>query len=220
MTFVSSKLARTVLAATLLAGAAVAGAPAALAQNAAAAPANAPATAPTGVRGTITALSGDTLKVRTRAGQDLDVALAKDTAVRAVTLAKVDEIQSGSYIGTAAVPQADGSLKALEVHVFPPSMRGTGEGHRAWDLGKNSSMTNGTVGSVVVSNGRTITVKYPEGEKRIVIPADVPIVNLEPGDRSLLVPGTHVVLFASKTADGALSARFISAGKNGVVPPM
>ncbi|WP_420994140.1 hypothetical protein ACKI2N_009290 [Cupriavidus sp. 30B13] len=217
MTTVSSKFMRTLLAAAMLAGAAIAGTPAALAQ---AAPAGAPASAPTGVRGTVTAFSGDALKVRTRSGQELDVTLAKDAAVRAVTLAKADEIKAGSYIGSAAIPQADGSLKALEVHVFPPSMRGTGEGHRAWDLGKNSSMTNGTVGSVVVSNGRTITVKYPEGEKRIVIPADVPIVNLEPGDRSLLVPGAHVVLFASKAADGALTARFISAGKNGVVPPM
>ncbi|WP_059412682.1 hypothetical protein [Cupriavidus basilensis] len=215
MNIVSSKLSRTVLAAALLAGAALAGAPAAQAQATAA-----PAAAPIGVRGTVTTLAGDTLKVHTRSGQDLDVGLGKDTAVRAVTLAKVDEIKAGSYIGSAAIPQADGSLKALEVHVFPPSMRGSGEGHRAWDLGKNSSMTNGTVGSVVVSNGRTITVKYPEGEKRIVIPADVPIVNLEPGDRSLLVPGAHVVLFASKAADGALTARFVSAGKNGVVPPM
>ncbi|EHP40247.1 hypothetical protein OR16_26653 [Cupriavidus basilensis OR16] len=213
MKIVSSMLTRTLVAPALFAGAMFAAAPAVLAQPA-------PAATPTGVRGTVTAFAGDTLKVRTRSGQDLDVGLTKDTAVRAVTLAKVDEIKAGSYIGSAAVPQADGSLKALEVHVFPPSMRGSGEGHRAWDLGKNSSMTNGTVGNVVVSNGRTITVKYPDGEKRIVIPNDVPIVNLEPGDRSLLVPGAHIVLFASKGADGALTARFISAGKQGVVPPM
>jgi hypothetical protein len=212
MKTVSRLLMRTV-APAMLAGAMLAAAPALLAQPA-------PAATPMGVRGTVTALSGDTLKVRARSGQDLDVGLTKDTAVRAVTLAKVDEIQPGSYIGSAAVPQADGSLKALEVHVFPPSMRGSGEGHRAWDLGKNSSMTNGTVGNVVVSNGRTITVKYADGEKRIVIPNDVPIVKLEPGDRSLLVPGAHIVLFANKGADGALTARFISAGKAGVVPPM
>ncbi|KJK23953.1 hypothetical protein UB46_13215 [Burkholderiaceae bacterium 16] len=213
MKIASRFLMRTVAASAMLAGAMLAAAPAVLAQPA-------PAATPTGVRGTVTAFSGDTLKVRTRSGQDLEVGLTKDTAVRAVTLAKVDEIKAGSYIGSAAVPQADGSLKALEVHVFPPSMRGSGEGHRAWDLGKNSSMTNGTVGNVVVSNGRTITVKYADGEKRIVIPNDVPIVNLEPGDRSLLVPGAHIVLFASKAADGTLTARFISAGKAGVVPPM
>ncbi|MDW3683539.1 hypothetical protein RA280_17645 [Cupriavidus sp. CV2] len=217
MKIVSSSLTRTLVAPALLAGAMFAAVPAVLAQLA---PPAAPAATPIGVRGTVTAFAGDTLKVRTRSGQDLEVGLTKDTAVRAVTLSKVDEIKAGSYIGSAAVPQADGSLKALEVHVFPPSMRGSGEGHRAWDLGKNSSMTNGTVGNVVVSNGRTITVKYPDGEKRIVIPNDVPIVNLEAGDRSLLVPGAHIVLFASKGADGALTARFISAGKGGVVPPM
>lgn len=176
--------------------------------------------APTAVRGKITAVSGDQLKVHTRNGQDLDVTLAADTAIRGVENADPKDIAQGSYIGTAAIPQADGSLKALEVHVFPPSMAGTGDGHRPWDLGTNSSMTNGTVGNLVVSNGRTITVKYKDGEKKIVVPADVPVVKLEPGDRSLLKAGTNVVLFASKQPDGKLTARAISAGKNGVVPPM
>jgi hypothetical protein len=99
-------------------------------------------------------------------------------------------------------------------------MAGSGDGHRPWDLGKNSSMTNGTVGDLVVSNGRTMTVKYKNGEKKVVVPADVPVVNLEAGDRSLLVPGAHVVLFAKKGPDGALSALFISAGEKGVTPPM
>jgi hypothetical protein len=176
--------------------------------------------APTGVRGTITALSGDTLKVHTRDGKDVDVKLASDTPIRGVALANVADIKPDSYVGSAAVPQADGTLKALEVHVFPASMRGSGDGHRPWDLGQNSTMTNGTVGNLVVSNGRTITVKYQNGEKKIVIPPDVPIVSLEVGDRSLLVPGAHVVLFAHQEADGSLVANFISAGKNGVVPPM
>ncbi|MFL9883832.1 hypothetical protein PQR66_12390 [Paraburkholderia agricolaris] len=175
---------------------------------------------PTGVRGTVTALSGDLLKVHTRDGKDVDVKLAKDTPIRGVTLANVNDIKPDSYVGTAAIPQPDGTLKALEVHVFPASMRGSGEGHRPWDLGSNSTMTNGTVGSLVVSNGRTITVKYKDGEKKIVIPQDVPIVALEPGDRSLLVPGAKVVLFAHKDADGSMAANFISAGEHGVTPPM
>jgi RNase P/RNase MRP subunit p29 len=175
---------------------------------------------PTGIRGTIVALNADTLKVHSNAGQDLDVTLAKDTPIRGVTLANISDIKPGSYVGTAAVPQADGTLKALEVHVFPPSMAGSGDGHRPWDLGKNSSMTNGTVGDLVVSNGRTMTVKYKNGEKKVVVPDDVPVVNLEAGDRSLLVPGAHVVLFAKKGPDGALSALFISAGEKGVTPPM
>ncbi|MGF6841180.1 hypothetical protein QF001_005047 [Paraburkholderia youngii] len=175
---------------------------------------------PTGVRGTVTSLSGDLLKVHTRDGQDVDVKLAADTPIRGVTLANVTDIKPDSYVGTAAIPQSDGTLKALEVHVFPPSMRGSGEGHRPWDLGANSTMTNGTVGSLVVSNGRTITVKYKDGEKKIVIPQDVPIVSLEPGSRALLTPGAKVVLFAHKEADGSMAANFISAGEHGVTPPM
>ncbi|NVH77542.1 hypothetical protein FSB08_34900 [Paraburkholderia sp. JPY432] len=175
---------------------------------------------PTGVRGTVTSLSGDLLKVHTRDGQDVDVKLAADTPIRGVTLANVTDIKPDSYVGTAAIPQSDGTLKALEVHVFPPSMRGSGEGHRPWDLGANSTMTNGTVGSLVVSNGRTINVKYKDGEKTIVIPQDVPIVSLEPGSRALLTPGAKVVLFAHKEADGSMAANFISAGEHGVTPPM
>ncbi|CAG9185807.1 hypothetical protein LMG32289_06120 [Cupriavidus pampae] len=183
-------------------------------------PAQAQSAPTTALRGKITAVNGDQMKVHTRAGQDVDVQLNKETVVRVVENADPKDIAPGSYIGTAAVPQADGSLKALEVHVFPPSMAGTGDGHRPWDLGNNSSMTNGTVGNVLVSNGRTITVKYKGGEKNIVVPTDVPIVKLEPGDRSQLKAGTNVVLFASKQPDGSLAARAISAGKNGVVPPM
>ncbi|WP_434111188.1 hypothetical protein [Paraburkholderia caffeinilytica] len=175
---------------------------------------------PTGVRGTVTSFSGDLLKVHTRDGKDVDVKLSKDTPIRGVTIANVNDIKPDSYVGTAAIPQADGTLKALEVHVFPASMRGSGEGHRPWDLGSNSTMTNGTVGSLVVSNGRTITVKYKDGEKKIVIPQDVPIVALESGDRSLLVPGAKVVLFAHKDTDGSMAANFISAGEHGVTPPM
>ncbi|EEA03226.1 conserved hypothetical protein [Burkholderia sp. H160] len=183
-------------------------------------PASAQNATPTGVRGTVTSLSGDLLKVHTRDGQDVDVKLAADTPIRGVTLANVTDIKPDSYVGTAAIPQSDGTLKALEVHVFPPSMRGMGEGHRPWDLGANSTMTNGTVGSLVVSNGRTITVKYKDGEKKIVIPQDVPIVSLEPGSRALLTPGAKVVLFAHKDADGSMAANFISAGEHGVTPPM
>ncbi|WP_162592707.1 DUF5666 domain-containing protein [Variovorax sp. PBL-E5] len=177
-------------------------------------------TPPVGVRGAITAVSDDAIKVHTNRGEDLSIKINKDTQVRAVTLAKVTDIKPGSYIGTAAIPLPDGSLKALEVHVFPPAMAGTGDGHRAWDLGSKSSMTNGTVGDLVMANGRTLTLKYKGGEQKVVVPDDVPIVNLEPGDRSLLAVGTKVVLFAKKEADSSLSAGFISAGKNGVTPPM
>lgn len=173
-----------------------------------------------GVRGAITAMEGDAMHVKVNSGEEVIVHLTPATQVRAVTLAKIDEIKPGSYIGSAAMPNADGSLTALEVHVFPPAMAGTGDGHRAFDLKEGSSMTNGTVGDLVVSNGRTLTVKYKGGEQKIVVPEDVPIVNLEPGDRSLLKPGVKVVMFAAKGADGTITAQAISAGKDGVTPPM
>lgn len=194
----------------LMAGALLGGASAVMAQD----------TPPLGVRGTIIAVDGDALKIHTTRGDDVAVGITKETQVRGVTLATISEVVPGSYIGSAATPQPDGTLKALEIHVFPPDMRGAGEGHRAWDLGKNGTMTNGTIGDLVLSNGRTMTVKYKSGEKKILIPEDVPIVKLEVGDRSLLVPGTKVVLFAKKDASGKLTALFISAGKNGVTPPM
>jgi Cu/Ag efflux protein CusF len=173
-----------------------------------------------GVRGAITAIDGDALHVKVNSGEEVTVHLTQATQVRAVTLAKIDEIKPGSYIGSAAMPNADGTLTALEVHVFPPVMAGTGDGHRAFDLKEGSSMTNGTVGDLVVSKGRTLTVKYKGGEQKIVVPEDVPIVNLEPGDRSLLKPGVKVVLFSAQGADGKITAQAISAGKGGVTPPM
>ncbi|AVE07953.1 hypothetical protein CYL20_26490 [Pseudomonas palleroniana] len=173
-----------------------------------------------GVRGEITAVDGDALQVKANNGEEVTVNLTQATQVRAVTLARIDEIKPGSYIGSAAMPNADGTLTALEVHVFPPAMAGTGDGHRAFDLKEGSSMTNGTVGDLVVSNGRTLTVKYKGGEQKIVVPEGVPIVNLEPGDRSLLKAGVKVVLFAAKGPDGTITAQAISAGKDGVTPPM
>lgn len=172
------------------------------------------------IRGTIKTTAVDALTIETSGGAVLDVTLGPGTAVHAITLGTVDEIQPGRYIGTTAVPQGDGTLKALEVHVFPPEMAGTGDGHRPWDLAPDSSMTNGLVGKLVTSNGRMITVEYKGGEQKVVIPDGMPVVNIEPGDRSLLTPGTQVMVFAQKSADGVLTARSISAGKDGVKPPM
>jgi hypothetical protein len=173
-----------------------------------------------GVRGEITGVSADVLKVHVTNGENVVINLTKDTKVRAVTLANIEDIKPGSYIGSAAVPQEDGTLKALEVHVFPPELAGSGDGHRPFDLAKGSSMTNGTVGDLVVSNGRVLTVNYKGGQQKILVPEDVPIVNLVPGDRSLLKVGVKIVTFVTQSADGTLTAQSISAGKDGITPPM
>ena len=179
--------------------------------------AQAPA-APTRLRGTIEKLSGDDLMVKTRAGQSVDLKLTPTTGIAGVFNAKIEDIKPGSFIGAAGAPQADGSQKALEVTVFPPGMHG-GEGHYPWDLTSTSTMTNGTVGDLKVSNGHTMTVTYPGGEKTIVVPADVPIVTFEMTDRSKLVPGARVTVTNTKGADGTLTAVRISVGEHGVVPP-
>lgn len=173
-----------------------------------------------GVRGEITGVSADSLKVHANSGENVVINLTQDTKVRAVTLANIEDIKPGSYIGSAAIPQDDGTLKALEVHVFPPELAGSGDGHRPFDLAKGSSMTNGSVGDLVVSNGRTLTVNYKGGQQKILVPEDVPIVNLMPGDRSLLKVGVKIVTFVTQSADGTLTAQSISAGKDGVAPPM
>lgn len=173
-----------------------------------------------GVRGEITGVSPDSLKVHVTSGENVVVRLTPDTKVRAVTLANIEDIRPGSYIGSAAIPQEDGTLKALEVHVFPPELAGSGDGHRPFDLAKGSSMTNGSVGDLVVSNGRVLTVNYKGGQQKILVPEDVPIVNLAPGDRSLIKVGVKIVTFVTQSADGTLTAQSISAGKDGVKPPM
>jgi len=173
-----------------------------------------------GVRGEITGVSTDTLKVHVNSGENVVIQLTKDTKVRAVTLANIEDIKPGSYIGSAAIPQEDGTLKALEVHVFAPELAGSGDGHRPFDLAKGSSMTNGSVGDLLVSNGRVLTVNYKDGQQKILVPEDVPIVNLVPADRSLLKAGVKIVTFVTQSADGTLTAQSISAGKDGVTPPM
>jgi uncharacterized protein Veg len=175
---------------------------------------------PARLRGKIDAVSGDAIQLTLRNGTKANAILPSNVRVTWLTVAQPSDIKEGSYVGTAAVPQADGTLKALEVQVFPPSMRGVGEGTRAWDLGAESSMTNGTVGSLVSANGRTITITYKGGEKRVVVPNDVPIVTYEPTDRTALTPGANVLINGTRAADGTVTAASVSVGKNGLVPPM
>jgi hypothetical protein len=129
-------------------------------------------------------------------------------------------IQTGIFVGTTAMPGPDGTLSAVEVHVFPESARGTGEGHRPWDLLPNSTMTNATVTSVTPGpNDRTITLRYKDGEKKVVVPNGIPIVTNKPGDRSLLVAGAKVIVDERMQNGQAVAARVI-VGRNGFAPPM
>ena len=174
---------------------------------------------PVRIRATIASVTDDTLEVTARGGKLATVHLSAETALFAVTQGTISDVKPDSFVGSAAIPQSDGTLKALEVTVFPPGLK-SGEGNYPWDLGNNSQMTNGTVGSVVGTNDSTMTVKYGNAEKRIVIPTDVPVVQLAVGDRSLLVPGAHVVLFVTKGSDGLQIVQRALVGKDGVVPPM
>lgn len=172
------------------------------------------------LRGEITAVQGQELTVHSRDGKDLHVTLTPQTRVAQLSVASLDAIKPGSYIGTAAANLPDGTLKAYEVHIFPPAMKGTGDGHRPWDGAANSSMTNGSVGTIVGTNRRTITVKYQNGEKTVIVPPDVPVVNIEPGSPALLVKGAKIFAQVVKNGDSGFSAKSISVGKNGLTPPM
>ena len=179
------------------------------------------AQAPPGVaRGVIVAIEGDTLTLKLADGSSEKVALGKDWKVSVLKPVSVDTIQPGSFIGTAEMPQKDGTGRSLEVHVFPPGVK-AGEGHYDWDLKKGSKMTNGTVGKVTASGkGRQLQVSYPNGERQITVPPNVPVVQITPGERALAKPGTPAFLIVVKGPSGALSSNGIAVGENGAVPPM
>src|SRR5271166_3991619 len=172
------------------------------------------------LRGVIEKLDGNALMVKSRDGAELKLDLADKLLVVGVVKASMADIKDGSFIGSGAMPQPDGSQKAIEIHIFAESMRGTGEGFRPWDGAPNSTMTNGTVGTAVTGvNGPVVTVKYKDGEKKIIVTPDVPIVRFEIGDRSALKPGAaFTVLRAVKRPDGSFDVGRINIGRDGVVP--
>jgi hypothetical protein len=172
------------------------------------------------LRGTVEKLDGNTLTAKSDKGDELKINLADKTMVVDVEKASMTDIKQGEFIGSGAMPQPDGSQKAIEVHIFPDAMRGTGEGFRPWDGAPNSTMTNGTVGAAVTSvNGPVVTVKYKDGEKNIVVGPDVPVVRYEIGSLSDLKPGVAFsVLAAAKQPDGSYNVGRINVGLNGLTP--
>jgi hypothetical protein len=172
------------------------------------------------VRGTIERIDGSTYVVKARDGAELKV-LADNPQIAGVVKASLSDIKQGSFVGVTAMPQADGSQSALEVHIFPEAMRGTGEGHYPWDLRPQSTMTNANVEQVVTAvDGQTLTLKYKDGEKKIFVPANTPIVVYVQGDKSDLKPGAKVFIAAIKQPDGTLQGRAWRVGRDGVTPPM
>jgi hypothetical protein len=179
---------------------------------------------PVTIRGKISSLDGQNMKVTTSSG-DVLVRVPDGTRVGGVAAAKLADIKSGSYVGTTATKQADGSLRAVEVHIFPEEARGTGEGHRPWDLTPDSTMTNANVEKVEQTSvekvqGQMLSLKYKGGEAKVFVPPGTPIVRNVPGDRSLLKPGVGVYIPAVRGDDGTITATRVTAGVDGVMPPM
>jgi len=177
---------------------------------------------PVRIRGTIQALDGNVLTVTTREGPIVKVTLNDPLTVATVKKLGLADIAPGSYIGTAAMPGPDGTLTALEVLVFPPTARGTGEGHGPWDLAANSTMTNANVEAVLQGTSGHVLTLTPKGQiVKVVVPPNVPIVTPAPAQREDLKPGQTIFIFAAtRAADGSLSASRVTVSKQGVAPPM
>lgn len=175
----------------------------------------------TRVRGTVVSLDGEILKVKTRKGELVDVALAEGSRVAGVARAAISDIKTGDYVGIASLPKSGGGDGAIEVLIFPPAMKGTGEGSFAYDLKPNSSMTNATVADAVQGvNGQTLTVSFHGKDKQIVVAEGTPVVTLAAATKADLKPGAVVFIPAEKGPDGSISTHQVVVGTNGVVPPM
>ena len=173
------------------------------------------------LRGVIEKIDGHTVLAKSTKGDEIKLNLADKVMVVAVAKASMADIREGEFIGSGATPQPDGSQKAIEVHIFAESMRGTGEGFRPWDGAPNSTMTNGTVGASVTGvDEPAITVKYKDGEKKIIVTPNVPIVRFDFADISAVEPGAPFsVVAAVPKPDGSFDINRINVGRGGATPP-
>ncbi|MFM0004888.1 MULTISPECIES: hypothetical protein [Paraburkholderia] len=180
-----------------------------------------PAAKPSRIRGDIVSLDGDVLKVHRRSGDTVSIELKPTVTVSAVKAMQLSDIKPGSFVGTAATTGTDGKLTATEVVVFPESARGSGEGHYAWDLGPNSTMTNANVDTVVQgTSGRNLKLSYKGGNNEVTVPPNVPIVTFTPAARTDLTAGKKVFVVATAASQGAFVAQRVVVEKDGVAPPM
>jgi Domain of unknown function (DUF5666) len=176
---------------------------------------------PVRIRGTIESIEGSTYVVKNRDGAELKVTISENPQIAGIVKASLSDVKQGSFVGVTAMPQADGGQRALEVHIFPESMRGTGEGHYPWDLRPQSTMTNANVDERVTAvDGQTLTLKYKDGEKKIFVPTNTPIVAYVPGDKNDLKVSAKVFIIAVKQPDGTLQGRGWRVGRDGITPPM
>jgi len=173
------------------------------------------------IRGQIEAVDGPVLTIKTREGSDVKVRMTDNVAVFGVVKTSLAEIKEGSYIGVTGMPQPDGTQKAVAVHIFPENQRGAAEGFRPWDLRPNSTMTNATVAQTVKgTDGQNILVKYKDGEKKVVVSPDTPVVTFVAGDKSDVKPGAQIIIFGATKKDDMLEANRINVGRDGITPPM
>jgi hypothetical protein len=176
---------------------------------------------PTRIRGSIEGVDGDLLAVKSRSGEDVKLHMTGDVKVFGIIKVALSDVKVGSFIGATTVPGPDGGNRAVEIHVFPENMRGTGEGSRPWDLRPNSTMTNATVADSVAGNdGHTLLVKYKDGEKKVEVLPDTPVVTYVPGDKAELKAGAKIIAFVKQLPDGSFETNRVSVGRDGLTPPM
>jgi hypothetical protein len=174
------------------------------------------------IRGVIESVDGPVYTVKNRDGAELKLTVTDPPLYVAIVKATMADIKPGMFVGATGQTQPDGSQKAIEVHIFPESMRGTGEGHYDWDLKPNTKMTNANVDQTVNGNdGQTLSVKYKDGEKKILVTPETAVVTYVPGSKDDLKPGTKIFVGAGKKmADGTVQTPRVTYGKDGLTPPM
>jgi hypothetical protein len=177
------------------------------------------------IRAQIEKVDGNVLTVKDRAGATQKIKLADNVRVAAMIKATLDELKPNTYIGITAMPQADGSQKAVAIHIFQENQRGAGEGHRPWDLMPNSTMTNAAIETTVAStDGQVLMVKYKQGdkmdEKKIIVTPQTSIVRYLPGNKDELKPGVHIIVGAATRAADGYETAALNFGRDGIIPPM
>ena len=174
------------------------------------------------VRGTIESVDDHLLTVKSRNGDAIKVKLADDVRLLTVNKMTIADVKPGVFVGITAMPQPDGTQKVVEVHIFPEILRGTGEGHRPWDLVPNSTMTNANIETAVTGvDGQELVLKYKDGEKKFIMPADVVVVMFAPATLADVKPGEKIFVVAGKKqVDGTIEAPSLVVGHNGINPPM